>query len=75
MSIPKVQLSLDFLQSHFQIKPPSKTFKTKPREGQSLMDCINNANEFLRGQDEWTRIEFPFDGYYYVIAKLGDGVR
>lgn len=72
MSIPKItQLPLDFLSNSFQVKPQTKTFKTKPRDGATLEECFKTANEFIRANSEgYTRIEFPFDNYYYVIAKL-----
>lgn len=72
MSIPKItQLPLDFLSNSFQVKPQTKTFKTKPKDGATLEECFKTANEFIRANSEgYTRIEFPFDNYYYVIAKL-----
>ena len=70
MNLP--QLSLDFLQNSFQVKPASKTFKTTPRDGISLEDCFKDANKWLRNQSEYTRVEFPYDGYYYVVAKLSE---
>ena len=68
------QLSLEFLSNSFQVKPQSKTFKTKPKDGTSLEECFKTANEFIPSNAEgYTRIEFPFDKYYYVIARLSEG--
>ena len=68
------QLTLNFLESLFKLPNQSKTVKLKPRDGQSLANLVEYSNKYIRSSKEnYTRIEFPFDGYYYVIAKLGNG--
>jgi hypothetical protein len=65
VSLPKI----DVLQRSFDFHP-RKTLKLKVKDGTLISDALTNAKEFLDTSTEYSRIEFRFGKYYYVVARL-----
>ena len=72
--INRVQVGVDLssLDNTFRVNT-GKTLKTTLRNGVTLEQGIHDATMFVNYSTEYTRVEFPFNKCYYVVAKLKEG--
>ena len=74
MAIEQMQLAdSDSTLGSVFILPKNHTLKISPRASKTLTNCIYAASQYLKLNSHGVnRIEFPFEGQYFVVANLKD---